>query len=187
MKIHAWFGGACAALAAAFLAGCDLGEQGLRDDDDPTNTTTVVTTTTSNATPVAETPPPARAGDELDISGATLLGPHKGVPVRSAPITRDLYSSNKEGKAVRLSFETLGWPSDGGVDGRVFIFWEESGGVVGGHFDWHGNGQTVKTLENVYGGYLDGRQPPAGATVWFCLSDLDGRERTNVTRSDTTW
>jgi hypothetical protein len=135
--------------------------------------------------------PAATAGaDELDISSARMLGPHKDMVAQHAAITRALYAANKAGDSVRLSFEPLSWPSRGSpkkIDGGVYLFWESGGGVVGGLFDWHGVGQTSKGLENVHGGYLDGQRPPGGAAIWFCIVSLNADERTNVARSDTPW
>jgi hypothetical protein len=128
--------------------------------------------------------------DDLDISSADLLGPHDDDDARTAPITRTMHSANVEGGNVRMSYDDLGWPTRSGsktTDGGVYIFWLEGSQVVGGFFDHHGVGQKVKTLGNVHGGYLDGRQPPTGATVYFALVSYECDQRTNVKRSESTW
>ncbi len=128
--------------------------------------------------------------DQLDISGAILLGPHAGVPIKSASITRNLYAASIEGGMVNFSMDRLGWPVPNtpvaGVDARTYIFWVEGSQVYGGHFDWQRPGQTSKTLNNVYAGYL-GRRPPKGGPVWFALCRIDARERTNVAISQNPW
>lgn len=131
-------------------------------------------------------------GDDLDITGAMLLGTHAKVRVDKARVTRQLNKANAGSSAVSLGFEPLNWATETGkngkaIDGRVWLFWIEGGKVLGGHFDWHGLHQTSKGLENVYGGYLSGNQPARGATVWFALSDMDAHERTNVRKSETPW
>ncbi|HMP72354.1 MAG TPA: hypothetical protein PKE55_03740 [Kiritimatiellia bacterium] len=129
--------------------------------------------------------------DQLDISGATLLGTHRNVPVKSARITRNLYAASIEGSNVRFSMDNLGWPVPGspvgGVNARTYIFWKEGGRVIGGMFEWQRPGQTVKTLQNIKGGYLDGRRPPRGAQVWFMLSNIPANERTNVILCQNPW
>jgi hypothetical protein len=175
------------------LSGCELEEA--TKDDAVVGESRAPETSAPAAEPAApaETNLPAAVTsgvDELDISSARMLGPHKDMVAQNASITRDLYSANKEGGNVRLSFETLGWPSEGSdkkIDGGVYLFWEDDGGVIGGLFDWHAVGQTVKTLANVNDGYLDGRKPASGATIWFCIVNMDADERTSVVRSDTPW
>lgn len=125
--------------------------------------------------------------DDLNISNAQSFGTHKNVFAQNAGITRKLHSADQSGGFVFLSFDPLNWPSQGRVDGRVFLFWEENGQVVGGMFDWHAKGQTAKTLENVYHGYLGGKRPPKGATVYFCLTNINATERTNVKKSNNVW
>jgi hypothetical protein len=135
-------------------------------------------------------PPSTNYYDQLDISGAVLLGPHKGKPIKRAAVTRVLTKADKTGDTVHMSFHSLNWPSTGSgkrIDGGCYIFWYNGSQLYGGLFDWHGVGQTVKTLGNIPGGYLDGQQPPNGATIWFCILNLDSTERTTVTQSKTTW
>jgi len=146
-------------------------------------------------TPAAPAPSPAPpvvtdGSDQLNISGAILLGPHSGVPIKSAPVTRGLYAASIDGGLVQFSVDRLGWPVPNepvsGVDARTFIFWVEGSQVYGGQFDWQRPGQTSKTLNNVYAGYL-GRKPPKGGPVWFALCSIDGRQRTNVAISQNPW
>jgi hypothetical protein len=140
--------------------------------------------------PVAAPPIATDGRDQLNISGAIMLGPHAGVPIKSAPATRNLYAASIEGGLVNFSVDRLGWPVPNspvsGVDARTYIFWTEGSQVFGGQFDWQRPGQTAKTLENVKNGYL-GRRPPSGSTVWFALCRIDGRERTNVAVSQNRW
>jgi hypothetical protein len=124
--------------------------------------------------------------DDLDISAAVTLGQHQESVAQNAAITRQLDSADVSGDKVVMSFAPLNWPANG-VDGSVHLFWMEGDHAVGGYFDAHKAGQTVKGLENVYGGYLGGHKPPAGATVYFCLVNLNNTERTNVKKSQTPW
>jgi hypothetical protein len=125
--------------------------------------------------------------DDLDISNATTLD-HNQIPAQNAAITRQLYTADKSGDHVGMDFETLNWPRQGKVDGGVYLYWRDgAGNVVGGLFDFHGTGQTVKGLVNVYGGYLGGKRPPKGAEIYFCIVNLKGTERTNVRKSVNNW
>lgn len=134
--------------------------------------------------------PPPPSLDQLDISNAKLLGTHKNKVPANAPITRKLHSANIEGGSVKLNYETLNWPDDNSgigsdIDGRVYIFWMEGSIVTGGHFEWKRPGQTSKGLSNIENGYLEGKKPPRGATVWFCLMSNAADQRTNVVKSNT--
>lgn len=143
------------------------------------------------APPAATETAPASAsatfGDELDVSNARSYGTHSGILPQNARITRTLYKADKEGELVMMDFDALNWPKDGGLDGRVCMYWIEGSSVVGGHFDWHKPGQTAKTLENIYGGYLGGKRPAGGSPVWFCIINNAGTERTNMKLSQNTW
>lgn len=151
------------------------------------------TLTTNTVTVPAVTAAAPVSVDAIDISKAQLFGTHARVNPTKAAVTRDLHSSDVEkgGGAVRLSFEALRWGTQSmkgkTVDGRVYLYWQEGEQVLGGHFDWHGQGQSVKTLDNVWGGYLEGRKPPSGARVWFCITDLECHERTQVVESKSRW
>ena len=195
MKIHLLGPGLLVVTTLFLTAGCELGGSDLDDDGQPVDTsastpapasTETATTTVQPETVVVEN----SAGDELDISGARMLGPHKDMVAQNARITRGMYAADKEGNLVQMAFEDLNWPSEGSgkkLDGGVYIFWDDGGGIVGGLFDWHAVGQTAKTLENIHDGYLDGRQPPRGAAIWFAIVSMDASERTNVKRSDSAW
>lgn len=197
--------GSVSLVVAIFTTGCEVNvnEQASSDTTPATQSTTTTTTTptsTPTTTPPATTPPatnptttnapPVNSVDELDISSAKLFGEHSDIRPQEAAITRDLYSANKQGETVKLSFETLGWStrelSGKTIDASVHIFWVEGTQVVGGMFDWHGQGQTTKTLGNIYHNYLGGK-PAAGTTIYFCLVSLDEKQRTNVVKSDTPW
>lgn len=153
---------------------------------------TVVTNTTPVAQPPAPQPTPA-GGDAIDVSNYVVLSKHKDLKAGKASITKAMYSAKIEGGNVRMSFEQpLNWSTQTGsngktIDGSVHIFWYEGSTLYGGMFDWHGVNQTVKTLSNIPGGYLDGKQPPKGAQVWFCLINRECTQRTNVVKSDNTW
>jgi hypothetical protein len=124
--------------------------------------------------------------DDLDISQAVTLGQHK-IPAQNAALTRQMHHANKHGGHVSMSFDTLNWPSRAAIDGGVYIYWQEGSRVVGGLFDFHRTGQTHKTLENIYGGYLSGKQPSRGTAVYFCIVSSDGSERTSVKLSTNPW
>jgi hypothetical protein len=190
----------CTMLLLVINLGCSVDNTDSGASQDVVNQATGQNT--ANPPPAAE-PPPAPAPeptpappistdgrDQLNIAGAILLGPHAGVPIKSAAITRNLYAASIEGGLVNFSVDRLGWPVPGtpvaGVDARTYIFWVEGSQVYGGHFDWQRPGQTSKTLENIKDGYL-GRRPPSGAPVWFALCRIDGRERTNVAISQNPW
>lgn len=136
----------------------------------------------------ATAPTAPRTGDALDISNATLLGPHKNVKPLDAVVTRRLNRAEVTGpNSMSLDYEKLGWPArktnPAGVHGRVFIFWENGGGIAGGHFDWLRDGTTTRDFKNIANGYLDGQRPEKGGRVWSCIVSDNGRERTNIVES----
>lgn len=151
-----------------------------------------VLTTNKVSVPVVTASVPVSV-DALDISKAQLFGTHAKVNPTKAAVTRDLNAADVEkgGGAVRLDFEALHWSTQSSkgktIDGRVYLYWLEGEQVLGGHFDWHGQGQKVKTLENVWGGYLQNKKPASGARVWFCITDLECHERTQVVESKSRW
>lgn len=140
----------------------------------------------TNAPPATNSPPVVTNAvvDEVDISGARITSKHKHNP-GNIPVTATLNSSRPEGSNVRLSFSGLeSWSKHKGektTDGGVCILWRDvDGALTGGWFDHHGVGQTVKTMNNIPGGYLDGKEPPPGAEVWFYLVNYEFTKRTNV-------
>ena len=147
----------------------------------PTPTNPPVVTNT------APVPPVVANGDELDMSGATLLGTHKNKNPSKARLTDTLRSVKIRGDGIVMDYSTSGWPNnDSGIgpniDGRVYIFWESGGRLVGGHFDWKRPGTKDRTFENIRKGYLDGQQPPKGATLWVVLMTNKADRRTNVVK-----
>lgn len=138
------------------------------------------------------TNPVPNSADAIDVSKCVTLSKHRDVRPVDARITRKMNGAVIEGSNVRMSIELpLNWStttmSGKTVDGRCYIFWYEGYTLFGGHFDWHGLNQTVKTLKNIPGGYLDGKSPAKGAPVWFCLINREGDQRTNVVKCDNTW
>ncbi len=181
-----------AAVSCIALTGCEWSSGGGSDNDSSGNTQAPANAAPEPqaSAPPADFAPSVGSADDLDISGARQLGPHANLSAAHAAVTRLLYSANVSGGSVELSFDTLHWPAKRGkktVDGAVYIFWVSGGQVIGGYFDAHAVGQTRKGLENIHGGYLNGRKPGKGDTVYFALVSLDGRQRTNVKRSNTTW
>lgn len=129
------------------------------------------------------------SADDLNISHAQTLGTRSDIVAQNATITRKLHAADVSDGSVVLAFDELNWPVQGGgkkTDGTVHLFWKDGDQVVGGSFDAHAVGQTVKGLENVYGGYL-GKRPAKGATVYFCMVSHDNAQRTNVKKSATPW
>lgn len=129
--------------------------------------------------------------DAIPVDGFVALGTHAKHNPNRMTITRTMRSARIEGGNVRLAFDPLNFStkSDGEktVDGRVYIAWQDGDHWTGGHFDWHGLHQTVKTLGNIPGGYLDHKQPPHGAPVAFAISDLEGKQRTQFVISENRW
>ena len=181
-------------LMVGFAAGCtvDNSDTGAEQEVVSQASGEKTATETPAATP-ASTPEPSPAppivvdgSDQLNISGAILLGPHADVPIKSAPVTRNMFANSIDNGLVHYSMDDLNWPTDGGLEGRAFVFWVEGSQVYGGHFDWLSVNQTAKTLENIYSNYL-GRKPAKGQAVWFANCRLDGKERTNVAICQNPW
>ena len=178
------------AVVGFFGTGCEVnvGAKQAVTNGVPTSTTNPTSTTQTNPITQTTTPIPTNFVDELDVSGAITYGTHADFKPQNAQPTQILYKSDIASGKVYLDFQPLtGWPLDNGTDGGVCIFWYEGGNVVGGMFDWHGVGQTIKLLENIYGGYLAGHVPKHGDTVWFCIIGNGDKVRTTVTTSSATW
>lgn len=132
--------------------------------------------------PVPE--PPSVSGDAIDISGATLLGPHrvKGNPAK-ARVTVNLKSAKMENGKMWLEYGSVpNWPNaDGepGCSGRNYIFWKAGDVLRGGHWEWQTNGRRDRGLKNIYNGYL-GEVPPKHAPCWTVTVRNNMSERSNV-------
>lgn len=131
------------------------------------------------------TPPPANELDALNITDATLLGTHANVDPAQAVVTRRLNGAElRDGKLWLDYAESMGWPNaDGepGTCGRNYLYWVGGDGRPrGGHFEWTTDGRRDRGLGNIYGGYLSGEMPPAGAACWTCTVRNNGEERTQV-------
>lgn len=134
-----------------------------------------------------DTPP--QSVDAIDITGATLFGPHKNKNPAKARITDTLISVRIRGDGIVMKYKTSGWPNnDSGIgeniDGRVYVYWQQGGKLVGGHFDWKRPNTKDREFKNIRNGYLDGNQPPKGATLWFVLMTNKADRRTNVVKAD---
>lgn len=141
--------------------------------------------------PAVAKPSTAPAGqvDPVDIASFRCIGKNR-FTLRDAAVTRKLYTAKQAGDHALMSFEPLGFPVREGkkrTDGGVAIFWLENGTLVGGIFDWHGVGQTRKTMDNIPSGYMEGKQPPEGADIWFCILAYGYRQRTNLCKAPEPW
>ena len=132
---------------------------------------------------------PPQSVDAIDITGSTLFGPHKNKDPSKAKISDTLTSVRIRGDGIVMDYKTSGWPNnDSGVganiDGRVYVYWQQGGKLVGGHFDWKRPNTKDREFKNIRNGYLDGNQPPKGATLWFVLMTNKADRRTNVVKAD---
>lgn len=119
-------------------------------------------------------------GDAIDISRLEILQNKHKVNLASIPVTKTLKKASMSNGHVDTSRGITGWGGSYGEGlARGHIYWLDGGKLVGGHFDWYGEGQTHKTLKNIPGGYL-GRKPSAGARVYFCIVSNDAKQRTNL-------
>lgn len=145
----------------------------------------VATNNPSTKPPVVDTP--AQQGDDLDISRAILVCQNSANNISglaSIPALHTITSAQIQGSNVRLAYNVPSsyWSSTTDHRGfaRGFVFWREGGQVYGSHFDWFRPGQTVKTLGNLYNGYVTRR--PTGQ-LYFCLIANNKSARTNVKAS----
>jgi len=165
------------------------------DPIDPVDPPVVVTNTVPPVKPVDPAPvePDPNADlDAISIAGATLLGPHKNVDPAKAKITDVLTSVIVAFNGITMEYETQAWPNNDSpagdnIDGRVYIYWRDGDGLVGGHFDWKRPDTKDRTFTNIRNGYLSGRKPPVGAELWFVLVTNKGDRRTNVIKGDGVW
>lgn len=137
------------------------------------------------ATPSQDNPVVAGSADALDISGATMLSKHRRHNVAALPIVHTLQGATTGKASMKYEGTPSDWKKTNGIDARCYIFWRENGRTYGGHFEWHEPGHDSRELKNIFGGYLDGKRPPSGAEVFYCLADngdMQGSpsKRTNV-------
>jgi len=101
-----------------------------------------------------------------------------------SPVESILKSASVSGGKVKFSFSSYSWPAngDGGCDAVVCLFLRQADGAwKGGKFDWiRKGGQSVKTLENVHGGYGGHTVPAVGTPVAFVWGRCDGKGRSNA-------
>lgn len=129
----------------------------------------------SNSTP----PAVADSRDAIDISKARTISKYvKNVP--AMPIVTRLFDVNTGHDRVTFNYDKVNWKSDGTIDGRIAVIWYEGEQLIIGEFDGKRPNQKMKGLENIHGGYIQGKQPKAGQEVWFVIYDKLGRERSNV-------
>jgi membrane-associated protease RseP (regulator of RpoE activity) len=134
----------------------------------------------SNAPPqVITNAPPSSPFDALDISKARTISKYvRNVP--AMPITVRLFNVNTSADRVTFDYTTTGWKSDGTIDGRIAIIWQDGAELIVGEFDGKRPNQRMKGLENIHGGYIQGKQPAKGAPVWYVIYDKTGTQRSNV-------
>jgi hypothetical protein len=127
----------------------------------------------------APIPAPSSTFDALDISKARTISKYvKNVP--AMPITVRLFNVNTSANRVTFDYTTTGWKSDGTIDGRIAIIWQDGLDLIVGEFDGKRPNQRMKGLENIHGGYIQGKQPAKGAPVWYVIYDKTGTQRSNV-------
>lgn len=123
--------------------------------------------------------------DELDISkGVVQVCSNTGNNLRgleSIPALHTMTSARVEGSNVRVAYNVPSsyWASSTEATkfARGFVFWKEGDTIYASHYDWFRPGQTVKTLGNLYNGYVTRR--PVG-TLYFALISNDAKARTNI-------
>lgn len=135
------------------------------------------------ATATQPTPAPT-TGDAIDLSRLKVeQGPKNRIGnLATIPVTKKLNKASiGGGKLVTTAPGISGWGGSIGVGlARHHIGWMlDAETFFHAHFDWQGDGQTVKTLNNVFAGYT-GKKPSSGQRVYFCIVKNDGKERTNI-------
>lgn len=128
--------------------------------------------------------PSTTAADAIDISAATLLSKHRNINVAILPIVHTLAGAATGDSAMRYKGAPTDWPTTEGIDARCYIFWREAGRVQGGHFEWHKPGGDSRELKNIFDGYLDGRKPPSGTEVFYCLVNNGALKGTPTARTN---
>lgn len=137
----------------------------------------------SSPTDAGETPPPAEAGGDLDLTKVIFLNPSPlNFPV-NAEITSATVSGNRR---VTVTFRKPGYTRSGNgkVDGNIWVFGKVNGQWYAGTFEWLLTGATQwsKNLE-WEGGQApfvqveqkplsDQFRPQEGETVYFMVSSM---------------
>ena len=187
MKLRATILSIYAAIAAVCLLPSCTSKQVAMIHDAITNATVVVPPMTVEPlppTPPAPQPPtvvpdpvPAPAtGDAIDISKARTISKYtKSIPAMPVAGTLEVTKLTTRSVAFKTSEEPWmkGW-------GRIAIAWYEGSTLILGEFDAVKPNDREKELENIHGGYIQNKQPPKGAQVWFVFYDLACKQRSTV-------
>lgn len=152
----------------------------------------VVTNVSPVVVPMTNTPPSSPIGvDDVDVQLLHQTGKHARPNFNALPITRKLLSAKIDSGKVSWQGENL-WQASSGMGGWCQMYWLEGGQLVGGTFDAFKNGQHLKGLENIEGGYIDGHIPAKGSQMYLGLTNngetsSSPSERTNLVLCDGTW
>ncbi|MCE9614654.1 MAG: hypothetical protein K8T26_10290 [Lentisphaerae bacterium] len=173
-------------MIALVATGCELADTSAVDTGSPTSGSSG--NPTSPGSPTTTVPPGLPTGtNTVDLSQAewdaiswkTSSGPAAPGAVPVMTLSAEIFDG---GHKVRFSYSHYPWSSDGLAH---FFVWNGST-WEGGKFDFiRKGGQSIKLMENVYGGYNGLRVPRSGTPVAFAWTDLKGTQRSNL--SKTVW
>ena len=127
------------------------------------------------------TPVPVPSGD-IDLSSAKW----HGVDGRQAKVTESISNLTFDGKYFYYSPSkgTESWqpfnPSQKNCNQIACFFVYRGGQYMGGKFDWSTYSRKSRESKNIRDGYTGGIIPVNGEKVWFLLTDLNGKNRTNA-------
>ena len=160
--------------AIVILAGCELAETV------PAPETQAAATTQSTDTTQPDTVSTASVTqDQAEWDAIAWKGPQAKGATQVMTLGARIDSS---GSRVSFTFDTYPWSNAGLAH---FFVWD---GTTwrGGKFDWiRTGGQSIKSLENVHGGYNGLSAPASGTPCAFAWTSADGKTRSNL--SKTVW
>jgi hypothetical protein len=162
-------------MAGALMIGCELADTAERAAEEQSDTQSNASTAGSESGGTASTGASStNAWASIEWKGQSCAG-----EVQVMTLTAEI-TSNRE--FVNFTFSTYPW-SDAGL---VHFFVWQGDHWQGGKFDWiRKGGQSVKGLENIYGGYNGLSAPASGTRVAFAWTSADGDTRSNL--AETVW
>jgi hypothetical protein len=163
-----------AILLTALLTGCETSD--IKDKVDELQGTTTTTI-----------PPAVTDGrDAIDFHAINWLGLNYGGAVIDAELSGATMTSRHLtlNEPAPSNWALVGQPPNH-VQGRVFLFYERDGKMVGGYFEQLRPRQTVKMMHNVHQGKNGLRYPPADVQCYTMVGSMDRKLRSNIAKVHT--
>lgn len=138
------------------------------------------------------TPEKGKGGDNIKLDSkkykTTQLSKYFKKQLKDAKVQGKLKDLKFDGEHVTWTYENAGFANNGNDFAHISMIWAAEDELIVGDFDAikPSSGFTRKGVENIRGGYIEGKQPQPGQSVWFVVSSSDGSTRTSISEP-VTW